>query len=372
MAAFGDRRLLARAGAALVVANLRFWPTIAPRVKEQIARWEQHAHAIENPILHGLALNKLHEEHFNAQVAGTLATLVPRINRQAAIEAIVAYEVMYDYLDGLTEQPSVDPLSTGRELYQAFTGAVSPSPAHPHDYYASLPLNDSGYLQQLVSVVQNALDQLPCANAIYSTAQRAATRCAEAQLRAHAAPSLGTDQIEQWAKSQAPSMQLGWQEFLAGAASSVLVVHALIAAAAEHTTIEQATAIDAAYLSICALSTMLDGLVDYQRDQQEGQAGYLRYYQGSDELAQALTDAARRAVARTRELPHRGHHVMTLTGVAAYYLSAPTASDSLTQQATESVRAELMPLIAPTLAVMRVWRAAKQTRNPLRYTQGQR
>lgn len=360
MAAFGDRQLLARAGAALLAANLRFWPTIAPRVKTQLARWEQHARAIKNPSLQALALQKLREEHFNAQVAATLATLAPKAHRQATIEAIVAYEVMYDYLDGLTEQPNIDPLSNGRDLYQAFMDAVSPDPARLGGYYKSLPFDDGGYLEQLAGVVHDALERLPSSAAIHEAAQRAAARCAEAQLRAHATPMLGTSQVEEWAQSQAPEAQMRWQEFLAGAASSVLSVHALIAsAAADNVTTTQATAIDAAYLSICALSTMLDSLVDYARDADDGQPGYIRYYQSTGQLAQCLAEAARHGISRTRELPHSDHHTMTLVGVAAYYLSAPTANSKLARAATQSVRAELAPLITPTLAVMRAWRAAK-------------
>lgn len=361
MAVFGDRRLLARAGTALLLANVRFWLTIAPRVKAQLARWEQQARTIEHPSLQALALQKLREEHFNAQVAATLATLAPRAHRQATIEAIVAYEVMYDYLDGLTEQPSIDPLSAGWDLYRAFIDAVSPGHATLGGYYASLPFDDGGYLQQLASVVHNALESLPSSTAVHQAAQQAAARCAEAQLRAHATPTLGTRQVETWAKSQTANAQVGWQEFLAGAASSVLAVHALIAsAAAEHTTPTQAAAIDGAYLSICALSTMLDSLVDYQRDTEDGQAGYIRYYQNTSQLSDCLAQAARHGIQRTRGLPHRGHHTMTLAGVAAYYLSAPTASSKLAQEATQDIRNELAALITPTLAVMRTWRAAKR------------
>jgi tetraprenyl-beta-curcumene synthase len=153
------------------------------------------------------------------------------------------------------------------------------------------------------------------------------------------------------------------QEFLAGAASSVLAVHALIAAAAdERTTPEEANEIDATYLSICALSTMLDSLIDYQRDAQAGQVGYIRYYDDHDTLARDLTNAARRAIEHAAPLRNGAHHVMTLVGVAAYYISAPTARSDFARPVTRQVSRELEPLITPTLAVMRGWRAAKRAR----------
>jgi tetraprenyl-beta-curcumene synthase len=321
-------------------------------------------------MLQALALEKLREERFNAEVAATLATLAPREHRKHVVEAIVAYEVMYDYLDGLTEQPVADPLHNGHALYRAFTDAVALDVELTGDYYAYHQRSDDcGYLEELVKTVRRALAQLPSAAAISAACARASARCAEAQLRAHAVPRLGTAQLEHWASGEATATQLGWQEFLAGAASSVLAVHALIVAGADdRTTPEEAAEIDTVYLSICALSTMLDSLVDYERDVQAGQAGYIRYYENHDDLARDLAHAARRAVDHAALLRSGAHHIMTLVGVAAYYASAPTADDEFARPVTQRICRELRPLITPTLAVMRAWRIAKYLRHAITST----
>jgi tetraprenyl-beta-curcumene synthase len=390
---------MARAGAALLLANVRFWPTVAPLVARELARWERRAREIESRPLRELALAKLREEHFNSQFAATLATLAPRARRPGVVEAIVAYEVMYDYLDGLTEQPSEDPLGEGRELYRAFTDAIRLGEAPTGGYYSPSHgarddvrdegsgrerddeggdhddghdkdrgrehehRDDNGYLEELVRVVRGALAQLPSAQAISEVALGAATRCAQAQIRAHAATRLGTEQLEAWATREAARTPLGWQEFLAGAASSVLAVHALIAAAADpRTTAAQAAEIDTVYLSICALSTMLDSLVDYDRDLRAGEPGYIRYYPDHGLLARDLVRAAQRAAQHSSCLRDGPHHLMTLAGVVAYYSSAPTADSPLARPVTRRIRRELEPLITPTFAVMRTWRTAKRLR----------
>jgi tetraprenyl-beta-curcumene synthase len=347
-----------------LLANARFWPTIAPYANVQLSKWEQRAAAIEDPALRALALGKLSEERFNAEVAATLTTLVPRAHRETVIEAIVAYEVMYDYLDGLTELPTYDALRSGRASYRAFTDAVALDAQPAHNYYAAHKRqDDSGYLAELVRVVREALAQLPATPAIAETAAHAAARCAAAQTRAHAVSQLGAPQLEAWASCEAADSQLGWQQFLAGSASSVLAVHALIAAAAdERTTAADAAELDAVYLSICALSTMLDSLIDYERDAEAGQEGYVRYYAEQDHLARDLAGSASRAVARAAPLRGGAHHVMTLVGVAAYYLSAPTAASDFARPVARQIRRELQPLMTPTLAVMRAWRLAKRIR----------
>jgi hypothetical protein len=351
---------------ALALANVRFWPRIAPIVIRQLRRWECRARKIEDPTLKALALEKLKEERFNSEVAATLATLAPKKHRQAVVEAIVAYEVMYDYLDGLTEQSTNDPLRDGHQLYQAFLDAITLGPEPVNGYYASRQTDDGGYLKDLVAVVREVLARLPATPAIALAAARAAARCAEAQIRAHAVPTLGTTQLEQWALSEVDGTPLGWREFLAGAASSVLAVHALIAAAADkYTTPIEAEEIDTTYLSICALSTMLDSLVDYQRDMSAGLTGYIRYYTDHDLLARDLANAAQRAIEHAMPLRNGAHHTMTLVGVAAYYISAPTANSNFARPVTSQVRRELQPLITPTLAVMRTWRVAKRARKAI-------
>jgi tetraprenyl-beta-curcumene synthase len=364
VSAFGYRPLILRASLALTLANVRFWSAIAPLAIGELRRWESRARAIKDPELQSLALEKLRDERFNAEVAATLATLAPKQYRRTVVEAIIAYEVMYDYLDGLTERPNSNPIGVGHEHYQAFTDAITACLGHTNDYYG--PTDDDGYLQSLVGVVREALTRLPSIRAILPAAGRAATRCAEAQIRAHAVPALGTAQLEHWASTQAAATSLGWQEFLAGAASSVLAVHALIAAAADpRTTPAEAEEIDATYLSICALSTMLDSLIDHQHDTYNGQSGYIRFYTNHDHIVRDLSNAARRAIEHAAPLRNGAHHAMTLVGVAAYYISAPTANSDFARPVTRQVHQELKPLITPTLAVMRTWRSAKRARTAI-------
>ncbi len=347
-----------------MLANTRYWPTVAPLVRTQLSRWKQSATAISNPVLRTLALQKLREEHFNSEVAATLATLAPRAHRAHAVEAIIAYEVMYDYLDGLTEQPAPAPLRDGHQLFRAFTDAVDPRASPAGDYYRHHPQSEeSGYLEELVATVRGSLARLPAAPAVAEVSRRSAERCGQAQVRAHAVPYLGRAQLERWAKDEAED-PMEWREFLAGAASSVLAVHALIAAAADdRTTRNEAVELDAVYLSICVLSTILDSVIDYERDKSTGQPGYIQYYDDDhDLLCRHLTNAVRNAAERACMLPHGAHHMMTLAGVVAYYTSVPTAAGGFAQPITAHIQTELQPLITPTLAVMRTWRAAKQLR----------
>jgi tetraprenyl-beta-curcumene synthase len=359
-----ERRLAARAGVALVLANARYWSRVAPLVRRQLTRWQRRAQTIEDPILRAMALQKLSEESFNAEVAATLATLAPRAHRGRVVEAIVALEVLYDFLDGLTESPSCEAPGDGERLFTALTDAVSLTREPGRDYYRdhSRP-GDSGYLEELTGTVRRAVAGLPAAGVLAELMRASAARAAAAQLHIHGATHLGDRELTLWARSQAAGTSLQWREFLAGAASSVLVAHALIAAAADpETTHQHGLALDRMYLSIAVLPTVLDSLVDHEHDTRSGRRGYARHYEDPAALTRQLASVIDDAVRHARSAPNGPHHVMTLVGVVAYYASASTAASDVARPVTDRITGQLRPLITPTLAVMRIWRAAKRLR----------
>ena len=363
MGARGDRWLAARALIALALANTRYWSTVAPQVRRSLRHWERRARAIPDRDLRALALAKLHSEGFNAEAAAMLATRAPRAHRRYAVEAIVALELLFDCLDGLTERPCEDPIGEGERLFAPFVDAVELSSPMPHPADTPQPQAVAGYLQELSGAVRAALARLPSTTAIAHVTEGAASRSAEAQIRMHAAPSAGIAQLEGWAGGEAEGTELGWREFLAGAASSVLALHALIAAAADPaTTPAEALEIDATYLSICVVVTLLDGLVDHADDATSGDLSYINLYEDKGPLAQTLAGAVRRASRQARALRNGDHHLIALSGAVAYYASAPGASSDLARPVMAQLKEELGPLVSPPLLVTRAWRAAKRTR----------
>ncbi|HEY7892322.1 MAG TPA: DUF2600 family protein [Solirubrobacteraceae bacterium] len=363
-AVLANRRLAARAGLALVLANMRYWTHVAPAVRRELKRWHLRAQEIGDPQLRALALSKLDSESFHAEAAAMLATFAPRAHRSSVAAAIVALELLFDYLDGLSERPSDDPLGHGERLFGALVDAVAVVPTGTREPLEKPGLDDDGYLEGLSRAVAVALARLPAASVITEIAQQIAARSGQAQTRMHAVPALGTAQLEEWGHSGSRGTGLGWREFVAGSASSVLVLHALIAAAADNrTTPEAATQIAQAYLPACVVLTLLDGLVDREQDQRDdrpGQRGYLGLFADRDALPELLGQAARRAATQARGLPNGAHHVMILTGAMAYYSSSPGGESELARPVLARLKRELAPLMSPTLAVMRVWRGTRR------------
>ena len=337
--------------AALALANARYWGGVAGQVNEQLRHWEARARAIGDPKARQLALGKLREEGFNAQAAAVTATRAPRAHRAAAVRAIVALELLFDYLDGATERPHEDPLGEGERLYEPFLAAVDPE----------RELVTEGYLGELASTVRAAVATLPARAAIAASARAASTRAAQAQVRAHAVPYLGGAQAAAWARERAGGSGLGWREYLASAAASVVTLHALIAAAADPGTSPAGAAlIDETYLRVCAVVTLMDTIVDERGDSEAGGFGYIEFYEDRALLALTLAEVAAQARDMAGALPRGAHHLMTLAGIVAYWSTAQGARERQAAATLAPMQRELRTLIGPPMLVMRAWRAAKR------------
>jgi tetraprenyl-beta-curcumene synthase len=355
-----------RAAFALGLANVRYWSTVAPHVHRELHRWEGRARAIPDPTLRAEAIEKLETERFNTEVAATFATLAPRQYRSRVIAAIVALQVMYDYLDGISEQPAADPLENSQLLFSAFQTALTPSPVQAVDYYRlHRQHDDGGYLQSLVETCRGAFGALPGVAVVAPAAREAALRCGESQTRTHAIADLGIAQLEEWADSPAKQMNLMWWEYVAGSAASVLAVHAMIALAADARASEaEADRLGAAYIRIAAISALLDSLVDEARDLAEGSHSFIGYYPNLDARVERIGAVCAAAASDAQHLRHGAHHHMTAVGVAAYYLSAPQADEPEIRLVKDRVSNELGLLLKPTLGVFHLWRLARHARRP--------
>lgn len=342
---------------ALCRAQMRYWTTVAPCVRRELERWDRRAARIRDPVLRRCATTKLRDERPNTEATATLYTLAPRRHRSDAIVAGVALQVMYDYLDAVHEQPLDDPFASGRCLFRAFVVALS-SEAGAEQYYRQCSFgDDGGYLDALVETLRRSLERLPANSAILPTARAAVRRFGEGQIRSHSVPSHGVGQLEAWALARAQSTGLLWWEWAGAAAASVLGVHALLAAAADDvTTSDDARRIDDVYLHCSALATIFDSLVDDVLDDVEGAHRYIAYYVSRRQAESRIVTIVRSTLELSRALPNGAHHAMTVSGIAAFYLSSDRASSPRVRVIATPAIDELRPMITLLIAGLRAWR----------------
>lgn len=342
-------------------AAQRYWLSVFPRFRSEMRGWQAHARAIVDPVLRDLALEAQRAKRRSLEGAVAFAAFVPRSAQRPTITALAAYQVIFDYLDTLAEQPNPDPISNGRQLNQALLSALEPRRTHC-DYYAHHQQHDdSGYLHALVETCRAALAELPSYPSIIVPVRRAAERIVVYQSLNHGDANRSHHAFARWAREETqPKFGLHWWETAAAAGSSLGVLALISATADPWLTRQDAEALDGAYYPwIDALHTLLDSLIDRDEDTAAvGQRSLLDYYRSPTETAARLQMIATQAVRYTTLLPRHGNHAMILAAMASFYLSDPQAATPDARPAKKQVLATMGELAAPTMLVMRARRAA--------------
>lgn len=327
----------------------RYWATVFPRARSELRRWERHACAIPDECLRAHARETLRGEGTNAEGAALLALAAPPPQRATVVRLLVAFQVLYDYLDTLTEQPTTDPLGASRRLHGALLGMLAESAteeATSPEWYAGYPWDDDGgYLATLVATCRALLATLPSRAVVAPGVRRAIERAGESQSRNHAAMlgALAPAALADWAAAlPAGGGTLRWWE-LAAAGGSSLAIHALLTAAADPwLTPAAAGQLEAAYWPwICGLNTLLESAADEVADAVSGNHSYVGRYPSPENAVERLGAIAARATAAVRALPDDAHHATVLAAMACFYLETPRARSAPAPALRRRVLAEL-------------------------------
>jgi tetraprenyl-beta-curcumene synthase len=364
-----SRKQTARGGSVrlFAAAARAYWLGVFPAARSTKRRLLARAEAIPDPLLRADALASHRDKGSNSEGLAALAVLAPAERRAQLARSLVAYQLILDYLDGVSERPSPDPLANGLQLHRAFEVALDPDAAHP-DYYSQAPGSEDGsYLRELIETCRAPLTQLPSYAAAREPLLRQARLCRESQALNHAqrfAPL--EDRLGDWAARAAADSELGpgfeWWEMIAAAAASSLCVGALLALAATPGMSEaDACRVESAYFPWASgLNALLDSLVDLDEDPED--ASHLRRYSSREHAAERLQAIAAGARERVSALPDGRLHEAILAAMGALYLVHEEAWRPGREPISLAVYAALGPLARPSLAVHLLRRGGRGSR----------
>lgn len=343
----------------LLAVLVSYWLCIHPAVRLELARWRRRAQEIHNRDLRGIAEATLEHEGLNAEGAALFAVLAPRRRRRAVALLLVRLQLLYDYLDALTERPVPEPVATSRRLHRSLAVALG-GDAPEESYFAGHPRgDDGGYLADLAAACRTTFQTLPGAALVASPVMCAAGRSAEGQSQSHAAAFTTPDRLIAWATRTTPagSGLLWWET--AAAAESSLGLHALLASAADpRLSAAGAERIAAAYWPwVTGLNALLDDLIDLAEDAAEGTHSYVARYPSRDIAAERLGALAAQARRRVDALPRHRRHATILAAMTSFYLAAPQAAEAEIEPIARRVREAIGDDLRPLLAMLRVRRS---------------
>lgn len=346
---------------AFVASSARYVWRILPISRQEVSAWTRRAARIPDPALRHAALASLTDKRFAVDGAALFAT-IPATRDPSLVRLLVAYQVLCDFLDTITEWPDADQVGRGRRLHRALAEAV--------DVDAQLTdccdgADDGGYVRALVEACRRECAALPGYRIARPELVQNAARV-EVQALNHLDDAVTRPAaLAAWVDEHFPDRRdLLWFE-LTGAAASSLHIHALFAAAADPGVgaREIHAVADAYFPWVCASATMLDSLVDRHDDVVAGQHSYVAYYRDDATMMRRLDILTGEAAERASALRHAHRHGIIVAGMAAMYLSQLSESAGVPRQAARRLLRSAGGSALAMLLVVRVWSAIRRARS---------
>jgi tetraprenyl-beta-curcumene synthase len=334
-------------------------------VAREVRGWRTRAASIPDAALRADALLSLKSKRASTDGAALFWTL-PDGRCPNLLRLLVAFEVMADFLDNVSERGVRAGPANGIQLHVALSEALDPG-GTVSAYYRHHPWReDGGYLRALVGACRERCARLPHYGHVRSPAIHAATLARMLGLNHEPDPQLRDAALREWARREARSWeQLAWFESTA-AASGWLTVLALLALAAGRGEPEEGRvrAICAAYLPwISLVATMLDSYADQVDDAAGAQHSYIAHYPCAEVAVERVCEIVHEADLRARALPDGARHTVIVACMVAMYLSKDSSRSPRLRASTRNLAAAGGSLSRLLLPVLRIWRVLYSQRD---------
>ncbi len=333
-------------------------------VSRELEPWRRRARAIPDAPIRMDALSSLAHKRTHADGAA-LFWILPRRREPHLLRLLVDYQIVWDFLDELSERGAQAGAANGCSLYTALIDALNVDGA-VGDHYRSHPWrDDGGYLGALVDACRVGCARLPAYEGVRPMLRRETARALVLGVNHELDPKGRDAALRGWAKQQyASRMQASWFE-LTSAASASLTVHAILALAAESPC--ERGEVEGAYAAyfpwISALGTMLDSYVDRVEDAARGNHSYIAHYPTGEAGLRRVGDLVGRSTREARGLHNGYRHVVIVACMVAMYLSKDSARAPAMQGSTRGLLREGGSLAVLLLPVLRMWRIAYEQRS---------
>ncbi len=335
-----------------------------PAVAREVREWQTLAARITDETIRRDALSALARKRGHTDGAALFCILTTARDANL-LRLLVAYEIMWDFLDSANESGAERGQADGRQLHLALVEALDPT--RPlSDYYRFHPWrDDSGYLDTLVRACRCACSRLPSFHTVQPLLIREAWRAQVLGINHELDPALRDRALREWAQQEWPtSTEASWWE-LTGAASASLTVHALFALAARpEVSATEIASVHAAYSPwISAATTMLDSYVDQAEDAVNGDHSYVGHYASPLTALDRIGELVGRSTTAASALPDGERHVLILAAMQAMYLSKDSARSPALRTETAALIQAGGPLARVLLPILRLWRVAYAQRS---------
>jgi tetraprenyl-beta-curcumene synthase len=330
-----------------------------PLGAREVHRWRSMANAIPDAAIRGDALGALSGKRGQTDGAAFFSIL-PRARNATLLRLLVAYQIMWDFLDSVNESGAAAGQRNGLQLHCALVDAVDLSRPMT-DYYRHHPWSeDGGYLRGLVAVCRECCARLPCYEQVRDVVVREARRARVLAINHDPDPRARDATLRRWSAEEFPSgHEAAWFE-LSGAASAGLTIFALLALASEPAcrATDVARTCSVYFPWTATVATMLDSYVDQPEDLVNGDHVYIAHYPTLEHATERIGALMRRCLCEAGALRDGEKHVLLTACMIALYLSKDSARSRALSHTSRMLTAAGGTLTRLLVPILRLWRIA--------------
>lgn len=301
---------------------------IFPHVHKELAHWKRRAEQIPDAELRTQALASISSKRFHCQGGGVYAILA-RERWKEAIQFIVAYQTISDYLDNLCDRStSFDPADF-RLMHQSMIDALTPSNSVKNYYEFRKEQEDGGYLLELVKTCQEIVKNNGDFDIIQSTVLKLCELYGDLQVHKHVQHEERIPRLTKWFDGYKNTFShLKWHEFSAAAGSTLGIFCLVSYMLGGNISEEQTKRIYQGYFPYMqGLHILLDYYIDQREDQIESDLNFCAYYADEAELKDRLRFFIEETRNHIKQLPDYHFHEMVRCGLVGLYLGDRKVND---------------------------------------------
>jgi tetraprenyl-beta-curcumene synthase len=273
------------------------------------------------------------------------------------LRLLVAFEVTWDFLDLISEDPESGGTVSCDQLHLALAEALTPGIAASNYYRFHPSGDDGGYLDALIETCQTECSHLPSYSRVMPLILDGVANCSVQTINHEQMPQQREASLRRWVSAKFPEDRTTpWFEL--AAAASAFMPHVLLALASEPScSEEQAMQVCAGYFPSFSLAiVMLDSYVDAAEDLVQGDHSYLAYYGNEQAAVSRLVEIIQTMEARMRGLDDRHRHAVIAGCMVAMFLSKDAAHTPALRGQTRQILEQSSSVTRLILPLLRVFR----------------
>lgn len=294
---------------------------VLPQVHRRLYYWRNMVEGIPDAQLRHHAIMAIAQKAFHCE-GGAIYGLLAGGMVNEAINFIVAYQTISDYLDNLCDRSTSEDPEDFRLLHAAMLDAITPA-APVQDYYRHRRASgDGGYLTTLVQACQDTISQIPNYLEMAPFIKELAGYYSDLQILKHMRDEAREQRLKSWHsgfRKILPEME--WHEFCA-ATGSTIGIFAIVSSAMAGATREEAREIKDAYFPwMQGLHILLDYLIDEEEDKVWGDLNFCSYYPDDQRILERIRFFFLRADRSLARIQYSSFHRMIVRGLLGLYLA---------------------------------------------------